>query len=117
MGLGRLGRGSSAFESDPSDLRRAAVALAFALLALSALDLAVTNVNINNLGAVEINPLIAPLIGTPWVAVVKIGIPVGILAMSPWARSTRMLGQLRVAVAIYLTVAIVGVGQLAYAIS
>jgi hypothetical protein len=37
--------------------------------------------------------------------------------MVPWAISTRMLGWLRVVVAIYLTIAIIGVGQLALAIS
>lgn len=93
------------------------MALAFALLALNVLDLVVTNFNVNTLGAVEINPLVAPLIGTPWVVVVKIGIPLGILALSPWGRSTRVLGMLRVVVAIYLIIAIIGVGQLAYALS
>jgi hypothetical protein len=117
MGWDRLAWGFSAAEGNPSDLRRAALALAFALLALSALDLAVTNFNIDNLGAVEMNPLIAPLIGTPWAAVVKIGIPSGILAVAPLAMSTRVLGMLRVVVAIYLVIAIVGVGQLAYAVS
>ena len=93
------------------------MALAFALLALNVLDLVVTNFNVNRLGAIEINPLVAPLIGTPWVVVVKIGIPLGILALSPWGRSTRILGMLRVVVAIYLTIAIIGVGQLAFALS
>jgi hypothetical protein len=117
MGLGQLAWGFGTVEGGRSDLRRAAMALAFALLALNVLDLTVTNFNINNLGAVEVNPLVAPLIGTPWAVAVKIGIPVGILAMAPWAISTRMLGWLRVVVAIYLTIAIIGVGQLALAIS
>lgn len=112
-----LARGFGAVEREPSDLRRAAMALALALLALNVLDLMVTNFNVNILGAVEINPLVAPLIGTPWVVVVKIGIPLGILALSPWGRSTRVLGMLRVVVAIYLIIAIIGVGQLAYALS
>ena len=112
-----LARGFGADEREPSDLRRAAMALAFALLALNVLDLVVTNFNVNRLGAIEINPLVAPLIGTPWVVVVKIGIPLGILALSPWGRTTRILGMLRVVVAIYLTIAIIGVGQLAFALS
>ncbi len=114
MGLDYLGRRSSVVDAELPDIRKAAAALAFALLALNVLDLTVTNFNIHTLGAVELNPLMAPLIGTPWAVVAKIGLPVGIVIMAPWGRSNRMLGALRVVVAIYLVIAIIGVGQVAY---
>jgi hypothetical protein len=94
----------------------AALSLAFALLALNILDLIVTNTNIENYGAVEVNPVMAPLIGTPWAVVVKIGISLGIIALTLGGGSARMLRMLRIAVAIYVAVAIVGVGQLAFAL-
>jgi len=100
-----------------SDRRHAAIALAFAILALNVLDLTVTNFNVDRLGAVEINPIMAPLIGTPWAVVVKIGIPILIIAMAPLGRSFRMLGVLRIVVAIYMVIAIIGIGQIALALA
>jgi hypothetical protein len=116
MDLGQLASGARVVEDDPPHLRTAAISLAFALLALNLLDLIVTNFNIENYGAVEVNPVMAPLIGTPWAVVVKIGIPLGIIALTQWGGSARMLRMLRVAVAIYVVIAIVGVGQLANAL-
>lgn len=117
MKMGRLGWGDRQVADGISDRRHAAVALAVAILALNVLDLTVTNFNVNRLGAVEINPIMAPLIGTPWAAVVKIGIPILILAMAPLVGSVRMLGLLRTVVAIYMVIAIIGVGQIAVALA
>ena len=117
VNMGQLAWNDRGVAVKSSDLRQAAVALAVALLALNVLDLMVTNLNVGTFGAVEINPLMAPLIGTPWAPIVKIGIPLGIIALAPWGRSVRMLGLLRAVVAIYLVIVIVGVGQLAYALA
>jgi len=100
---------------DSPEIRKAAVALALALLLLNILDVTVTNFNIRNLGAVEMNPLMAPMIGTPWAAVFKVGIPIAIIAMATWGRSFRLLGILRAVVGIYLVVVIIGLGQVVYA--
>jgi hypothetical protein len=115
--MGQLALSDRGAAVNPSDLRRAAVALAVALLALNVLDLMVTNLNVGRFGAVEINPLMAPLIGTHWAPIVKIGIPLGIIALAPWGRSARMLGLLRTVVAIYVVIAVIGVGQLAFALA
>jgi hypothetical protein len=101
---------------DSPEIRKAAVALALALLLLNILDVTVTNFNIKNLGAVEVNPLMAPMIGTPWAAVFKVGIPITIIAMATWGRSFRLLGVLRVVVGVYLVVVIIGLGQIVYAL-
>ena len=103
-------------EGDLSELRKAALALAFALLALNALDLTVTMFNIENLGAVELNRLVAPLLGTPWALVLKLGIPIGIIALATRVTSVWTVNFLRVAVSIYLVVVMIGVGQLAFAL-
>ncbi len=102
---------------DSPEIRKAAVALALALLLLNILDVTVTNFNIKNLGAVEVNPLMAPIIGTPWAAVFKVGISIAIIAMATWGRSFRLLGVLRIVVGIYLVVVIIGLGQIAYVFS
>jgi hypothetical protein len=100
---------------DSPELRKAAAALALALLLLNVLDVTVTNFNIKNLGAVEMNPLMAPIIGTPWATVFKVGIPITIIAMATWGRSFRLLGVLRIVVVIYLVVVISGLAQIVYA--
>ena len=101
---------------DSPEIRKAAAALALALLILNILDVTVTNFNIKNLGAVELNPLMAPMIGTPWAVVFKVGIPITIIAMATWGRSFRLLGVLRAVVGIYLVVVIIGLGQVAYSL-
>ena len=101
---------------DSLELRKAAAALALALLLLNILDVTVTNFNIENLAAVEMNPLMAPMIGTPWAVIFKIGVPVAIIAMAIWGRTFRLLGVLRVVVVIYLAVVILGVGQIVYSL-
>jgi hypothetical protein len=112
----RFASGERVSEGDTSELRKAAIALAFALLALNALDLTVTMFNIENLGAVELNRLVAPLLGTPWAMVLKLGIPLGIIALATRVTSRWTVKFLRVAVSIYLVVVMIGVGQLAFAL-
>lgn len=114
METGQLAWGEHIVDADPPHLRTAAFSLALALLALNLLDLMVTNLGVENYGAVEVNPVMAPLIGTPWAVVVKIGIPLGIILLTLWGGSARVLRMLRVAVAIYVVVAMIGVGQLAF---
>jgi hypothetical protein len=112
----RFASGRRVSEDDPSELRKAALALAVALLALNALDLTVTMFNIENLGAIELNRLVAPLLGTPWALVLKLGIPIGIIALATRVTSVWSVNLLRVAVSIYLVVVMIGVGQLAFAL-
>lgn len=112
----RFASGERVSEGDISELRKAAIALAVALLALNALDLTVTMFNIENLGAVELNRLVAPLLGTPWAVVLKLGIPIGIIALATRVTSRWTVNFLRVAVSIYLVVVMIGVGQLAFAL-
>lgn len=95
-------------------IRRTAVALGVALLALNVLDLFVTNLIIDRFGGFEANPLMAPLIGTPSATVVKVGICVAVIALATRITSTRMVTSLRVAVAVYVVVTTVNVGQVAY---
>jgi hypothetical protein len=112
MNVGRLALGQRVPESYP-DIRRSAVLLALALLTLNFLDLIITRINIQKLGGVEINGLIAPVISTPWAAVLKLGTPLLIILLAVWVESARMVTLLRVAVGIYVVIAIIGVGQFA----
>lgn len=97
--------------------RRSGVSLAIALVALSTLDLVVTDLAIRSLGAVEINPLMAQFLGTPWALAVKIGIPIGIVAMATQLNSWRVVNALRIVVGLYMTVAIFTIGQVAYTLA
>jgi hypothetical protein len=114
--MASLAMGGGVSEGNLSELRRTAFALSFALLALNALDLTVTSFNIEYLGAIELNRIVAPLLGTPWVVMLKIGIPVLTVILAARVRSSWILTFLRIAVSIYLAVVIVGVGQLAFAL-
>lgn len=113
VGLGQLAWSGHVSDRDLPSFRRGAAALALALVALNILDYMVTQFNIENLGAVELNPLFAPLIGTPWALVVKIVLPLGVVFLASAIRSTKALTLLRAVVAIYLVVAIFGLGQIA----
>ncbi len=96
-------------------MRRTAVALGVALLALNVLDILVTNLIIGGFGGFEANPLVAPLIGTPSAMLVKVGICVAVIALGTRITSSRMVTYLRLAVMVYLIVNVVNVGQVAYA--
>jgi hypothetical protein len=117
MNLGQLAQGGRVDGQDLLDLRNAAAALAVALLALNALDIVVTKLSIASLGAIEVNPVMAPLVGTPWATVLKLGIPIGVFALATRIGSSRTVGVLRVAVAFYMVVAIIGVSQLVYVLA
>jgi len=93
------------------------MALAFALAALNLLDLVITRLTISSFGAVEVNPLVAPVITTQWAFALKIGLPIAILIMATQVRRDRVVRALRIAVAIYLVVVIIGLSQIAYALA
>ncbi|MGI9586369.1 MAG: DUF5658 family protein [Acidimicrobiia bacterium] len=116
VGLGQLAWSGRVPDAELPQFRRGAAALALALVALNILDYTVTNFTIQNLGAVELNPLFAPLIGTPWALVAKIGLPMAVVLMATAVRSAKVLPLLRVVIAIYLGVAIFGLGQIALAL-
>jgi hypothetical protein len=94
-------------------IRRTAVSLGIALLALNVLDLFATNVIIDVFGGFEANPLMTPLIGTPTAALLKIGICVGVIALATRITTRRMVTVLRLVVMVYIVVATVNVGQIA----
>jgi hypothetical protein len=114
MGLARTVWGRGVAASDRSDIRTGAVALAIALLGLNVLDIVVTNLNIDKFGATEANGLMDALLGTPWEFSLKFGIPLAIIVLASGVQSLRTLSLLRFAVAIYLAVAIIGMGQIVY---
>jgi Domain of unknown function (DUF5658) len=96
---------------------RTAVALAIALVALSALDLVVTEIGVTHLGAIELNPLMAPILGTMWAPALKIGLPVFILMLASRIRTAFVLNALRALVAVYLAIAVLNVGQFVWVVS
>ena len=96
------------------EIRRTAVALGVALLALNVLDLFVTNLMIDRFGGIEVNPLMAPLIGTPSAMLVKVGICVAVIVLATRITSTRLVIGLRVVVAVYVIVTTVNISQVAY---
>lgn len=100
-----------------STIRRSAVALALALFALNVLDLVVTDFAVTFLDAIELNPLMAPLIGTPWAIVVKVGLPIGIIALATQASTWRAVRFLRIVVAVYIVVAMITLSQVAWAVA
>jgi len=117
MSLGQLA--PSRFSSDPGvqDLRVTATALAIALLALNVLDVVVTNFSVEHLGAVEINPLMAPLIGTGWAFVVKIGLPLIVITLAARLRSWRLVKMLRALVMLYMVIVTINIAQVAYVLA
>jgi len=117
MGLAYTDWGREIAKSDRLDRRTQAVALAIALLGLNVLDVIVTRFNIHVLGASEANVLVQPVLGTPWEYVLKFGIPLWIILLASAVRSTLALRLLRLAVAVYLVVAIINIGQIAYTIA
>lgn len=112
--MGQLASGDRVADRDLAGLRRIAVALALTLLTLNVLDIAATNILVEGFGAVEINPLMAPLIGTPWAVALKVGIPMVAIAMATRVVSRRSVTLLSIVVALYVLVAALGLGQVAY---
>lgn len=97
--------------------KRSAIALAVALLCLNVLDLAITRVAVTHLGGVELNPLLAPLLGSGWADLLKIEVPLLIVILATQIRSERVVALLRVAVAVYLVVDLVTLGQVVVALA
>lgn len=114
MGLGQLASGDRVDDRSLPGLRRVAVVLALALLALNVLDTVATNILVLDFGAVEINPLMAPLVGTGWMVVLKVGLPILAIALATRISSRRSVTVLSIVVAVYVFVAALGIGQLAY---
>ena len=95
-------------------IRRTAVALGAALLALNVLDIFVTDLIVGRFGGFEANPLMSPMIGTPSAMFLKVGICLAVIVLATRITTWRMVTYLRIAVAIYLVVTVVNVGQVAY---
>ncbi len=107
----RLAWGGRVSGRDLEELRSGAVALAITLFTLNVIDIFITDFNIIRFGATEMNALFAPLLDTPWAVALKVGIPIVIVILATGVRSLRALTALQVAVAIYMAVVIIGVGQ------
>jgi hypothetical protein len=114
MGLGQLASGVAVDERRLPKLRGVAVVLALTLLVLNVLDTVATNILVGDFGAVEINPLMAPLVGTPWMGVLKVGGPLVVIALATRINTRRSVTMLSIVVASYVLIAAIGLGQLAY---
>jgi hypothetical protein len=114
VGLGQLASGVAVDERSLPKLRLTAVVLALALLVLNVLDTVATNILVGDFGAVEINPLMAPLVGTPWMGALKVGGPLMVIALATRIKTRRSVTMLTIVVAIYVLIAALGLGQLAY---
>lgn len=86
-------------------------ALAVVLFALSALDLVITELAVARLGAIELNPLMSPLIGTPWAMAVKLSIPAAVVLTVHRTRSRLVAGTLVATIVFYGSVSVVNVTQ------
>jgi hypothetical protein len=114
MALGELASGSRVDDRDLRGPRSLAVALALILLALNTLDVVVTNALVEGLGATEVNPLMAPLVGAPWMVVLKVGIPIVVIGLATRVSSRRSATLLSIVVAVYVLVAAFGLEQVFY---
>lgn len=114
MGLGQLATGGRVNDHQLPRLRRVAVVLALALLALNVLDTVATNILVLDFGAVEINPIVAPMVGTPLMVALKVGLPIVVIVLATRVRSRHTVIMLSVLVVFYAFVAALGLGQLAY---
>jgi hypothetical protein len=97
--------------ADLKELRAGATALAITLFTLNLIDIFITDFNITRFAATEASALFAPLLDTPWALALKVGIPIAIIVLATGVRSLRALTALQMAVAIYMAVVIIGVGQ------
>jgi hypothetical protein len=114
MSLGELAFGGRVDDRKLPGLRRVAVVLALALLVLNVLDTVATNILVGNFGAVELNPLMAPLVGTGWMVLLKVGLPIVVIVLAARVSSRRTVVMLSTLVVFYVFVAALGLGQLAY---
>lgn len=114
MDLGQLISGGRVDDRELPKLRSVAVVLALSLLVLNIVDTVATNILVGDFGAVEINPLMAPLVGTGWMVLLKVGLPLVTIALAARVGSRRSVTLLSIVVAVYVSVAALGLGQLAY---
>jgi len=114
MGLGQLASGGRVDDSKIPGLRRVAVVLALTLLVLNVLDTVVTNILVGDFGAAELNPLMAPLVGTSWMVLLKVGLPIVVIVLAARVSTRRSVVLLSTLVVYYVFVAALGLGQLAY---
>lgn len=114
MGLAQLASGDSVDDRRLPGLRRVAVVLALALLVLNVLDTVATNILVGDFGAVELNPLMAPLVGTGWMVLLKVGLPIVVIALASRVKTRRSVTLLSTLVVFYVLVAALGLGQLAW---
>lgn len=114
MSLGQLAPSRIGHGLGIQDVRVTATALAIALLALNVLDVVVTEFSVDHLGAVEINPLMAPLIGTPWAFAIKVALPLIVITLATRLRSWRFVKFLRGMVALYIVIVLFNISQVAY---
>jgi len=114
MSLGQLAFGGRVDDHRLPRLRRVAVVLALALLVLNVLDTIATNILVGNFGAVELNPLMAPLVGTGWMVLLKVGLPIVVIVLAARVNTRRTVVMLSTLVVFYVFVAAFGLGQLAF---
>jgi len=114
MSLGQLASSGRVDDRKLPGLRRLAVVLALALLVLNVLDTVATNILVGDFGAVELNPLVAPLVGTGWMVLLKVGLPLVVIVLAPRVNTRRPVVLLSTLVVFYVFVAALGLGQLAY---
>lgn len=112
--LGQLATGGRVDDHKIPGIRRVAVALALMLLVLNVLDTVATNILVLEFGAIEINPIVAPMVGTPLMVALKVGLPLVVIALATRVRSKSSIVMLSVLVTVYTFVAALGLGQLAY---
>ena len=112
--LGQLAAGGRVEDHKIPAIRRVAVALALVLLVLNVLDTVTTNILVLEFGAIEINPIVAPMVGTPLMVALKVGLPLVVIALATRVRSKSSIVMLSVLVTVYTFVAALGLGQLAY---
>lgn len=98
-------------ESREIAVTRTVVGFSVLLLVMSAVDLVTTEVALR-LGAVELNPVMAPVVGTRWAVLVKLGLPAAVVLAAPRVRSLLVARALKLALIIYIAVVVFNVTQL-----
>ena len=106
-----------AWQTSERGVRITATALAFALLALNLLDAIVTDFALRNLGAIEVNPIMAPLAGTNAAIAVKVALPLAVMVLAATVAGPRSVMALRWTVGIYIAVVVFGLSQVALTVA
>ena len=90
-----------------------AIRWALALLALQMVDVGLTQYMVNR-GAVELNPLMASMVGTPSFLLTKLGVSLAVVPIAGWWGQyypRGMMAALRVCVAVYVLVTLSNLAQ------